>query len=127
MPGPHSKLKAIGKALRAEERRFIGYMEIERKSKALGFGMTVRTIRFYVDEGILPAPEPTHAVAATIREAVRCRESGEEKTILMALCGHGHFDLRSYKAYLAGELSDYEYPTEKVAAAMERVPVISEA
>ncbi len=84
-------------------------------------------VKFARTEGILPAPEPTHAVAATIREAVRCRESGEEKTILMALCGHGHFDLRSYKAYLAGELSDYEYPTEKVAAAMERVPVISEA
>ena len=57
MPPPHQKLKAIGKALKAEESRFIGYMEIERKSKALGFGMTVRTIRFYVDEGILPAPK----------------------------------------------------------------------
>ncbi len=57
MPGPHSKLTVIGKALKAEESRFIGYMEIERKSKALGFGMTVRTLRFYVDEGILPPPK----------------------------------------------------------------------
>ena len=57
MPGPHSKLKAIGKALKAEESRFIGYTEIERKSKELGFPMTVRTLRFYVDEEILPPPK----------------------------------------------------------------------
>ncbi len=43
----------------------------------------------------------------------------------MALCGHGHFDLKSYEAYLAGELVDYDYPEEKVAAAMERVPVVA--
>ena len=54
--GP-SKLRAIGEALKAEEDRFIGYAEIERRSKELGFGMTVRTLRFYVDEGILPPPK----------------------------------------------------------------------
>lgn len=52
----HAKLRAIGQALQEEESRFIGYPEIERKSKDLGFGMTVRTLRFYVDEGILPPP-----------------------------------------------------------------------
>ncbi len=82
-------------------------------------------VLFARTEGILPAPEPTHAIAAAVREAERCKETGEEKVILTALCGHGHFDLRSYEAYLAGELVDYDYPEEKVAAAMERVPVIA--
>jgi len=81
-------------------------------------------VMFARTEGILPAPEPTHAIAAAIREAERCKESGEEKVILTALCGHGHFDLASYEAYLKGELVDYDYPEEKVAQAMERVPVI---
>lgn len=57
MPGPHARLRAIGETLRNEESRFIGYPEIERKSRELGFGMSVRTIRFYVDEGILPSPK----------------------------------------------------------------------
>ena len=82
-------------------------------------------VLFARNEGILPAPEPTHAIAAAVREAKRCRESGEEKVILTALCGHGHFDLASYETYLAGELTDYDYPEEKVADAMERVPVVA--
>ncbi len=82
-------------------------------------------IAFAKTEGIVPAPEPTHAIAAAIREAHRAKESGEETVILTALCGHGHFDLKSYEAYLAGELVDYDYPEEKVRAAMENVPVIA--
>ena len=82
-------------------------------------------IKFARTEGILPAPEPTHAIAAAIREANRCKESGEEKVILIAMCGHGHFDLAAYESYLSGELVDYDYPEEKVAAAMERVPVVA--
>ncbi len=82
-------------------------------------------IQFARTEGILPAPEPTHAIAECIREANACKESGEEKVILMALCGHGHFDLASYDAYLSGELEDYDYPEEKVLAAQERIPVIA--
>ena len=81
-------------------------------------------VLFARTEGILPAPEPTHAIAECIREANACKESGEEKVILMALCGHGHFDLASYDSYLAGELEDYDYPEAKVAAAQERIPVI---
>jgi tryptophan synthase beta chain len=81
-------------------------------------------MKFARTEGIVPAPEPTHAIAAMIREAERCKMSGEEKVILTALCGHGHFDLRSYEAYLAGDLHDYDYPAEKVAEAMEHVPII---
>jgi tryptophan synthase beta chain len=81
-------------------------------------------IQFAKSEGIVPAPEPTHAIAAAIREALRCKESGEEKVILTALCGHGHLDLASYEQYLAGQLVDYDYPEEKIAAAMEQVPVL---
>ncbi len=84
-------------------------------------------VKFARTEGIVPAPEPTHAIAAAIREANRCKESGEEKVILTALCGHGHFDLKSYEIYLAGELVDYDYPEDKVAAAMEQVPVVAGA
>ena len=82
-------------------------------------------VTFASTEGIVPAPEPTHAIAAAIREANRAKETGEETVILTALCGHGHFDLAAYEAYLADELVDYDYPEEKVAAAMERVPVLS--
>jgi tryptophan synthase beta chain len=82
-------------------------------------------VKFARTEGIIPAPEPTHAIAAAVREANRCKETGEEKVILTALCGHGHFDLKAYEAYLAGELVDYDYPAEKVAAAMANVPVIA--
>ena len=82
-------------------------------------------VKFANTEGIIPAPEPTHAVAATIREALKAKERGEETVILTALCGHGHFDLASYDTYLAGEMVDYDYPAEKVAAAMEKVPVIA--
>ncbi len=81
-------------------------------------------LKFARSEGIVPAPEPTHAIAAAIREATRAKESGEARVILTALCGHGHFDLAAYEAFLGGEIVDYDYPEEKVAAAMERVPVI---
>jgi len=82
-------------------------------------------IKFARTEGIIPAPEPTHAIAAAIREAQRAKETGEERVILTALCGHGHFDLKAYEDYLAGRMVDYDYPAEKVAAAMERVPVVA--
>ena len=59
-------------------------------------------MQFVRTEGILPAPEPTHAIAAAVREALACKESGEEKVILTALCGHGHFDLAAYDSYLSG-------------------------
>jgi tryptophan synthase beta chain len=84
-----------------------------------------RAVQFARTEGIIPAPEPTHAIAQAIREAERCTETGEEKVILTALCGHGHFDMAAYDAYFRGELEDMEYPEDKVAEAMSRVPVIT--
>ena len=82
-------------------------------------------VQFARTEGIVPAPEPAHALASAIRVANECRESGEEKVILTALCGHGSFDLAAYDNYLAGGFTDYEYPDEKVAEAMKSVPVVA--
>ncbi|WP_199430443.1 TrpB-like pyridoxal phosphate-dependent enzyme [Qaidamihabitans albus] len=65
-------------------------------------------VRFARAEGIIPAPEPTHALAACVREALRCKETGEDKVILTALCGHAHLDLPAYGAYLSGEMVDNE-------------------
>ena len=81
-------------------------------------------IRFARSEGIIPAPEPTHAIAAAIREADECSESGEEKVVLIALCGHGHFDMGAYDTFLAGELFDYEYPSDAISEALDKVPVV---
>ena len=58
-------------------------------------------------------------------EAEKAKEAGEEKVIVFNLSGHGHFDMASYQEYLDGTLTDYEYPAERIAAAMERVPVVA--
>lgn len=81
-------------------------------------------IRFARTEGIVPAPEPTHALAACIREAEACRESGEEKVILTALCGHGHLDLAAYDAYLAGRMVDEDVTDERFADALSDLPAV---
>lgn len=79
-------------------------------------------VQFARTEGILPAPEANHAVAATIREALRCKKEGRSETILFNLCGHGHFDMQAYTDYLEGKLKDYEYPEEEVAMALAGLP-----
>ena len=81
-------------------------------------------LKFARTEGIVPAPEPTHAIAAAIREALACKESGEEKVILTALCGHGHLDLAAYESYLSGAMVDLELSQSDIAAAMADVPVM---
>ena len=79
-------------------------------------------VTFARAEGILPAPEPAHAIKVAIDEAIAAREAGEERVILFNLCGHGHFDVSAYERYLAGTLEDYEYPAERVAAALAELP-----
>ncbi len=81
-------------------------------------------VQFARAEGILPAPEPTHAISVAIDEALAAREAGEARVILFNLCGHGHFDLSAYARYLDGTLEDYEYPMEKVKAALAGLPNI---
>jgi tryptophan synthase beta chain len=79
-------------------------------------------LRFARTEGIIPAPEPAHAIRAVIEEAEQAREAGEARVILFGLCGHGHFDLAAYEAYLAGELEDPEFSEAEMDAAIERLP-----
>ena len=79
-------------------------------------------LRFARTEGIVPAPEPTHAVAACIEEALRCKETGEEKVILTALCGHGLLDLQAYSDYLHGEISDLALSDDALAEALAGLP-----
>jgi tryptophan synthase beta chain len=81
-------------------------------------------VQFARTEGIVPAPEPTHAIAAAVREALECKESGEEKVILTALCGHGHFDLAAYDAYLDGRLVDLDVSDARFAAGLATVPAV---
>ena len=66
-------------------------------------------VLFAKTEGILPAPETSHAIKAAIDEAIKCRETKTEKTIVFNFSGHGHFDLAAYDAYFTGKLQDYEY------------------
>jgi tryptophan synthase beta chain len=81
-------------------------------------------VRFARTEGIISAPETNHAIRVTIDEALKCRESGESQTILLAHSGHGHFDMAAYDAYLSGKLEDYEYPEEKVKEALAHLPEV---
>ncbi|MFM8561541.1 MAG: TrpB-like pyridoxal phosphate-dependent enzyme [Solirubrobacterales bacterium] len=77
---------------------------------------------FAQTEGIIPAPEPTHAISGTIEEALAAKEAGEERVILFGLCGHGNFDLAAYDAFLAGTLEDPEFSQEDMDAAVSNLP-----
>ncbi|MEW6239084.1 MAG: TrpB-like pyridoxal phosphate-dependent enzyme [Candidatus Omnitrophota bacterium] len=81
-------------------------------------------VLFAQTEGIIPAPETSHAIAAVVEEALKAKEEGKEKTILFNLSGHGHFDMSAYDNYLAGNLVDYEYPAEKVEEALANLPKV---
>jgi tryptophan synthase beta chain len=82
-------------------------------------------VQFARAEGILPAPEPTHALKVAIDEALEAKATGESKVILFNMCGHGHFDLSAYESYLAGTLEDYEYPDAAVDKALASLPVVA--
>jgi tryptophan synthase beta chain len=79
-------------------------------------------IQFSRTEGIIPGPEPAHAIRATIDEALAAREAGEPRVILLGLSGHGHFDMSAYDAYLSGSLEDIEFSEAEMEAALERLP-----
>jgi tryptophan synthase beta chain len=81
-------------------------------------------VQFARTEGIVPAPEPTHAIAGAIEEALRCKESGEAKVILTALCGHGHLDLPAYDAYLSGAMQDRVVDDAEIDEAIEALPPV---
>jgi tryptophan synthase beta chain len=75
-------------------------------------------------EGILPAPESSHAIKAAIEEARRADAEGHQRVILFNLSGHGHFDLVAYDQFLAGKLEDFEYPREAIEASMAKLPKV---
>jgi tryptophan synthase beta chain len=79
-------------------------------------------VTFARTEGIIPAPEPAHAIRAVFEEANAAREAGEARVILFGLCGHGHFDLSAYDAYLAGQLQDPEFSESDMNAALAGLP-----
>ena len=81
-------------------------------------------ILFAKSEGIIPAPESCHAIAATIREAKKCIETGEEKVILFNLSGHGLIDMTAYDQYLSGNLNNYTLSDEEINHNLEDVPQV---
>ena len=81
-------------------------------------------IQFARTEGIISGPEPCHDIRVAIDEALKCKQEGVSKTILIAHSGHGHFDLAAYDAYLSGKLVDYAYPEEEVRKAQAELPKI---
>ena len=99
----------------------LGFVEARAVNQLATFEAGVQFAR---TEGIISAPETNHAIRVTIDEALKCKESGESKTILLAHSGHGHFDMAAYDAYLAGKLVDYEYPEEKVKEALTHLPEV---
>ena len=82
-------------------------------------------ITFARSEGIISAPETNHAIKVVIDEALKCKETGESKTILLAHSGHGHVDMRAYEAFFGGKLKDYEYPKDKIEESLSHIPKVS--
>ena len=82
-------------------------------------------VTFARTEGIIPAPESNHAIAACIDEALRCKESGEPKTLFFNLSGHGHFDMAAYDKFFAGELDDVAYPEELLQESLANLPKVA--
>lgn len=81
-------------------------------------------ILFSQAEGIIPAPESTHAIAVAIREALKAKEEGTEKVILFQLSGHGLIDMMSYEKYLHGELTNYEVPQDLIDKSVEKIQTL---
>jgi tryptophan synthase beta chain len=81
-------------------------------------------VTFAKTEGIIPAPETSHAIKTAIDEALKCKETGEKKTILFNFSGHGYFDLTSYDKYLNNELIDHEHPEHKIKEALKHLPKV---
>ncbi|NKC14534.1 MAG: TrpB-like pyridoxal phosphate-dependent enzyme [Gammaproteobacteria bacterium] len=92
------------------------YQQLECFEAGVIFGRT---------EGIIPAPEATHAVKGAITEALRCKEEGKAEVILFNLCGHGHFDMQAYTDYFAGKLTNHSYDESELAMALAGLPSVA--
>jgi tryptophan synthase beta chain len=96
------------------------------EAKAVGqVGCFEAAVQFARTEGIIPAPESSHAIRGAIDEALLAKQEGKEKTILFNLSGHGHVDMQAYDDYFAGKLVDYEYPVEKVKESLAHLPKVA--
>ncbi len=96
-----------------------GIVEATAVAQTAAFEAAVRFARV---EGIIPGPEPAHALRAAFDEAEAAKRAGEERVILIGLSGHGNFDMSAYEAYHAGELTDLEFSEADMEAAIERLP-----
>jgi tryptophan synthase beta chain len=95
--------------------------------EAVAYGQTgvfEAAIKFAKSEGIIPAPESSHAIKGAIDEALKAKEEGKEKAIFFNLSGHGYLDLTAYADFMAGKITDYAYPEEKIREALKNLPVI---
>ena len=81
-------------------------------------------VEFARSEGILPAPEANHAVAAAVDEANRCKEEGVSRTIIFNLCGHGNIDMLAYTDYFSGAMKEYKYSPDEVAMVFAELPSV---
>ena len=81
-------------------------------------------VTFARTEGIIPAPESSHAIRAAIDEALRARQEAKERVILFGLSGNGQLDLAAYDTYLAGKLEDFEYPEQSIRESLSRLPKV---
>jgi len=111
----HGMAPLVSKLMHEEQIEAVSFDQIETFAAGVQFAQA---------EGILPAPEANHAVAAAIAEALKCKESGESKAIAFNLSGHGHFDIQAYMDYHAGKLEAYEYPAEEIAMALAGLPSV---
>jgi len=82
-------------------------------------------LQFARAEGVIPAPESSHAVRAALDEAIRCREEGVSRVILLNLSGHGHFDMGAYTDFLSGKLEDRDYDEKELDAALGKLPQVA--
>jgi len=121
-PGIHAGgLRYHGMAPMVSHAHQLGLIEAQSVMQTEVFSAGVSFAR---SEGIIPAPESNHAIAVVQNLAEECKQSGDEKTILFNLSGHGHFDMASYDNYLDGKLEDYAYPEEKIKEAMKNLPKV---
>jgi tryptophan synthase beta chain len=97
----------------------LGLIEAVAKEQTECFAAGVLFAR---TEGIIPAPESTHAIAAAVDEARRCAQTGQERVLLIGLSGHGHLDLPAYEAYLAGQMYDRPHAEEPLRESLEHLP-----
>jgi tryptophan synthase beta chain len=102
----------------------VSQLVVDRRVEARAYKQTEvfgAAATFARAEGIIPAPEPAHAIRGVIEEAQAAKEAADSRVILFNLCGHGLMDLSAYDLYFSGKLEDYELPEEEIRRALEEI------